>query len=54
MNDYLVDYNPNSKLFALDKIQQLPFAKQIKVFHAGFGMWSQNLTSVAISKKTHS
>jgi hypothetical protein len=50
----LVDYNPHSKLFALQQINELPFANQIKIFHAGFGMWSQNLTSVQASKKSHS
>jgi len=38
----LVDYNQNSRLFELDKIRNLPFAKQIKIFHTGFGMWHAN------------
>jgi hypothetical protein len=39
----LVDYNPNSALLAMEKIRELPFADQIKVFHAGFGMWQDNV-----------
>jgi hypothetical protein len=43
----LVDYNPNSVIFGLDNIARLPFANQIKVFHAGLAMWQQNVKSVA-------
>ncbi len=39
----LVDYNPNSSLLAMEKIQQLPFANQVKVFNTGFGMWKGNV-----------
>jgi len=42
----LVDYNPNSRLFALKSIRKLPFAKQIKVFYSGFGMWKQNIKGI--------
>jgi hypothetical protein len=42
----LVDYNPNSTLLKLDSIRQLPFAKQVKVFHAGFGMWQHNVQPI--------
>ena len=38
-----VDYNLNSSLLNLDRIQKLPFADQIKVFHTGFGMWHNNV-----------
>ncbi len=39
----LVDYNPYSSLLVMDKIRQLPFAAQVKVFHTGFGMWQGNV-----------
>ena len=39
---FLVDYNPNSIQFDLDKLLNLPFAKQIRVFYGGFAMWQQN------------
>jgi hypothetical protein len=39
----LVDYNENSSLLALDELVNLSFAKQIKVFRTGFGMWQQNV-----------
>ena len=39
---FLVDYNPNSIQFNLDKLLNLPFAKQIRVFCGGFAMWQQN------------
>jgi hypothetical protein len=42
----LVDYNPNSRLFALDELKQLPFATQIKVFRSGFGMWEHNVIPI--------
>jgi hypothetical protein len=38
-----VDYNQNSTLLNMESIKALPFAKQIKVFHAGFGMWKHNV-----------
>jgi hypothetical protein len=40
----MVDYNPNSTLFQLDKIAQLPFASQVRIFFSGFAMWKTNLT----------
>ncbi len=42
----LVDYNPNSSLLVLEKISNLPFAGQIKVFQTGFGMWSHNVKPI--------
>jgi hypothetical protein len=42
----LVDYNPNSKRLSLEKVRELPFADQIKVFYSGFGMWRQNIRSI--------
>lgn len=45
----LVDYNPNSSLLKMDSIKQLPFAKQLKVFHAGFGMWQHNVHPICDS-----
>lgn len=37
-----VDYNPNSTLLNFESIKNLPFANQVKIFNAGFGMWKQN------------
>jgi len=42
----LVDYNQNSSLLALEKVKQLPFADQVRVFYSGFGMWRQNVSSI--------
>ena len=42
----LVDYNRNSRLLALDKIEKLPFADQIKIFYSGFGMWNHNVEPI--------
>lgn len=39
----LVDYNRSSKLFSLEKLKELDFSKQIRIFHAGFAMWRQNV-----------
>lgn len=48
----LVDYNHNSTRLDLTKFSTLPFAKQVKVFFSGFGMWQNNVVSLssAISK----
>lgn len=42
----LVDYNKNSSLFDIENIRKLPFAKQIKIFHTGFGMWHHNVSEI--------
>jgi len=42
----LVDYNPNSSLYSLEDIRNLPFANQIKIFHTGFGMWQSNVRAI--------
>jgi hypothetical protein len=42
----LVDYNPNSTRLSLEKIRALPFADQIRVFYAGFGMWQDNVKPI--------
>lgn len=39
----LVDYNPHSKLLEFEKIKQLAFARQIKIFYTGFAMWERRL-----------
>lgn len=39
----LVDYNPFSKQLDLNKLKELPFANQIRVFNSGFALWEQNL-----------
>lgn len=43
----LVDYNPNSKLFDEDKLSNLPFAKQVRIFYSGFAMWETRMMQVA-------
>lgn len=47
----LVDYNPNSFQFSLDKLTRLPFAHQVKVFHAGLAMWQQNVKPVTAHRQ---
>jgi hypothetical protein len=42
----LVDYNPFSSFFQLDKLSRLSFARQIKIFRSGFAMWETGLTSL--------
>jgi hypothetical protein len=42
----LVDYNPNSSLLAMEKIRELPFASQVRVFHTGFRMWWHNVVGL--------
>jgi hypothetical protein len=39
----LIDYNPFSKHLDLNKLKELPFANQIRVFNSGFALWEQNL-----------
>jgi hypothetical protein len=46
-----VDYNKNSSLLKMDSIESLPFAKQVMVFHAGFGMWQHNVSPVLLWEK---
>jgi len=46
MEEYIVDNNPNNDLLAMEEIRQLPFADQVKVFHAGFGMWQENVVLI--------
>ena len=41
-----VDYNQNSSLLNLEQVSKLPFAKQIKVFRTGFGMWQHNVNPI--------
>jgi hypothetical protein len=43
----LVDYNPNSVQLDLRQLENLPFAKQIKIFHGGLAMWQQNVKPIA-------
>lgn len=42
----LVDYNPSSTLFDIDRLKTLPFARQIRLFYTGFAMWDRNLTAL--------
>jgi len=39
----LVDYNPFSKLFHEEKLANLSFIDQIRIFHSGFAMWESKL-----------
>jgi hypothetical protein len=39
----LVDYNPYSSQLKLEKLRNLSFASQIKIFHSGFAMWQRSL-----------
>ncbi len=41
----LVDYNPYSRRLNLERLANLPYASQIKVFQTGFAMWKRNLKS---------
>lgn len=43
----LVDYNHKSTKLDLKKISTLPFADQVKVFFTGFGMWNENVETLA-------
>jgi hypothetical protein len=38
----LVDYNPASRALDLKRLSELPFSKQIDIFHVGFGLWQAN------------
>jgi len=43
----MVDYNPFSRLLHLDKLSQLSFADQIRIFSGGFAMWDVGMKSVS-------
>lgn len=40
---FLIDYNPHSKLFVIEKLRSLSFSDQIKIFNGGFALWQKNL-----------
>lgn len=42
----LVDYNPYSSKLDLSKLEELPFADQVRVFKTGFAMWENQLQTV--------
>ena len=42
----LIDFNPFSKLVGLGSLGDLPFAKQVRLMHCGFGMWNLRLDAV--------
>ncbi len=46
----LIDYNPNSTLFGLDKLKQLPFASQISIFEAGLTIVEAECERYTITK----
>lgn len=39
----LVDYNQKSKKLQLEKLKNLSFADQIRVYKGGFGLWQENV-----------
>lgn len=39
----LIDYNPHSSLLDKSKLEQLPFADQIRIFRGGFALWQRNV-----------
>jgi len=43
----LVDYNPNSVQLDVSQLENLPFAKQVKIFRGGLAMWRQNVKPIA-------
>jgi hypothetical protein len=47
----LVDYNPNSVQLDLSQLENLPFAKQVKIFHGGLAMWQQNVKPIASASR---
>ena len=42
----LVYYNPNSVQLDLSQLENLPFAKQVKIFHGKLAMWQQNVKPI--------
>ncbi|MBN1400513.1 MAG: hypothetical protein JXA74_06730 [Anaerolineae bacterium] len=45
----LVDYNPHSSQLDLSRLAELPFARQIRLFRAGFAMWEAGLQALPTS-----
>ena len=43
----LIDCNPRSALFNLERLRELPFAAQIDLFHLGLSMWQENRLAIA-------
>jgi hypothetical protein len=43
----LIDYNPHSKLIKSSKLEQLPFANQVRIFKGGFALWQDNVPVLA-------
>jgi hypothetical protein len=44
---FLVDYNPFSKHLHPEKLKNLPFARQVRIFQGGFALWEQDLKTPA-------
>jgi hypothetical protein len=42
----LIDYNPNSKLFDINKLSHLDFYRQIKILKSGFCMWDSRMKHI--------
>lgn len=42
----LIDYNPNSNLFDIGKLNKLHFSNQIKIFDCGFAIWDNYLKKI--------
>ena len=43
---FLVDFNPYSQLFNLNRIKSLPFANQVRIYTGGFALWNANIRPV--------
>jgi hypothetical protein len=43
---FLVDYNPFSKHLNIEKLKNLPFANQVRIFQGGFALWGKNIVPV--------
>lgn len=43
---FLIDFNPYSSIFSLEKLKVLPFSNQIRVFSGGFAMWHKNTSTI--------
>lgn len=42
----LIDYNPHSTKFDINKLKVLPFRNQIRLFKTGFAVWERNLDKI--------
>ena len=47
---FLVDYNPFSKHLNPEKLKNLPFARQVRIFQGGFALWEQDLKTQMVNE----